>query len=111
MGECVTVNTSVFEPNIYDVIRWRFGDQKSPIVEVNRATGDIPKYDNIADGRFRDRLQLDYWTGSLTITHTKPTDSGEYEVDIISNSKYTIHKTFSVTVRGEYIKSFSVIIL
>ncbi|KAG1946333.1 hypothetical protein F2P79_013799 [Pimephales promelas] len=99
MGECVTVNTSDFEPNIYDVIRWRFGDQKSPIVEVNRATGDIPKYDNIADGRFRDRLQLDYWTGSLTITHTKPTDSGEYEVDIISNSKYTIHKTFSVTVR------------
>ncbi|XP_077081371.1 uncharacterized protein LOC143735027 [Siphateles boraxobius] len=101
MGEFVTLYTGVFEPKKYDVIRWRFADQKSPIAEVNRATGNISIYGNVADGSFKTRLQLDYWTGSLTITNTKPTDSGEYEVDIISSSKYTIHKTFSVTVRGE----------
>ncbi|XP_056109091.1 uncharacterized protein LOC130086895 [Rhinichthys klamathensis goyatoka] len=108
MGEFVTLNTGVFEPKKYDVIRWRFGDQKSSIAEVNRASGNTSKY--VADGRFRDRLQLDYWTGSLTITHTKPTDSGEYEVDIIASSRETIHKSFSVTVSGsDEVRTVSVI--
>ncbi|KAL0161519.1 hypothetical protein M9458_045244, partial [Cirrhinus mrigala] len=57
---------------------------------------EIQKYDAI---RFRDRLQLDQQTGSLTIIKTETNHSGRYEVEI-SSSKHTIHKTFNVTVSG-----------
>jgi len=107
MGEYITLPAGVTNTQMYDVIQWKFGDKKSLIAEVNMNTGNV-SYEG-PDENFKGRLQLDYWTGSLTITNTKPKDSGEYEVDIISNGKYTIHKTFNVTVRGEYIKSFSVI--
>ncbi|XP_067271501.1 uncharacterized protein [Pseudorasbora parva] len=105
VGEFVTLPTGVTDTKTYDVMRWRFEDQKSPIAEVNRMTGNV-SYDGAGE-KFKDRLQMDYWTGSLTITSTRNTDSGKYEVDLIKSSKYTIHKSFTVTVRGE-IKSVSV---
>ncbi len=57
--------------------------------------------------RFRDRLQLDNQTGSLIITNTRTTDSGDYELKIIiSDSSFCINrvKRFSVSVTGEYNK-------
>ncbi|XP_067271502.1 uncharacterized protein [Pseudorasbora parva] len=97
VGEFVTLPTGVTDTKTYDVMRWRFEDQKSPIAEVNRMTGNV-SYDGAGE-KFKDRLQMDYWTGSLTITSTRNTDSGKYEVDLIKSSKYTIHKSFTVTVR------------
>uniref|UniRef100_A0A672MV01 Immunoglobulin domain-containing protein n=1 Tax=Sinocyclocheilus grahami TaxID=75366 RepID=A0A672MV01_SINGR len=52
------------------------------------------------DERFRDRLKLDYQTGSLTITNTTTTDSGLYHKQVISGSSIN-QGIFSVTVYGE----------
>uniref|UniRef100_A0A8C2JSU7 Immunoglobulin domain-containing protein n=1 Tax=Cyprinus carpio TaxID=7962 RepID=A0A8C2JSU7_CYPCA len=97
-GDSVTLHT---DPTyIHNVIQWRYGQQKSPVAEINRTAGNFKTYDG-PDERFRGRLKLDQ-TGSLTITNIGTRDSGLYEVEIIStSSRYTTHHTqsFSVTVR------------
>ncbi|KAK7136658.1 hypothetical protein R3I93_016870 [Phoxinus phoxinus] len=100
VGYSVTLNTDLIEIQRDDVIQWRFEHLNPPIAEINRKDRKISKHDG-PDERFRGRLQLDYWTGSLTITHTSTKHSGFYEVDIISTSNHTIHKSFTVTVSGE----------
>ncbi|KTF93875.1 hypothetical protein cypCar_00048134 [Cyprinus carpio] len=59
-------------------------------------------YDDVLDGRFRDRLKLDNQTGSLTITDTRTTDSGRYKLQMNS-----VGKCFKITVFG-VLKSVSV---
>uniref|UniRef100_A0A671PQQ9 Ig-like domain-containing protein n=1 Tax=Sinocyclocheilus anshuiensis TaxID=1608454 RepID=A0A671PQQ9_9TELE len=54
-----------------DLILWRFGH-------------DSP------DGRFRDGLELDHQTGSLTITNTRTTDFGLYEVKISHSTRLPV---------------------
>ncbi|XP_026104733.1 uncharacterized protein LOC113076287 [Carassius auratus] len=85
-----------------DLIRWLFGDreQQTGIAEFNVKTRKISTYDYVADGRFRDRLELNKTTGSLTINNTRTTDSGVYKLEIRSSSGVT-EQTFTVTVRGE----------
>ncbi len=94
-GGSVTLHTDVPEIQRYDVIRWRFGQQTSPVAEINRTAGIFNTSDG-PDGIFRDRLMLNNQTGSLTINTTETNHSGHYEVEI--SSKHTIHKSFSVTV-------------
>ncbi len=94
-GGSVTLHTDVPEIERYDVIRWRFGQQTSPVAEINRTAGIFNTSDG-PDGIFRDRLTLNNQTGSLTINTTETNHSGHYEVEI--SSKHTIHKSFSVTV-------------
>ncbi len=95
VGDSVTLHTDVPEIQRYDVIRWRFGQQTSPVAEINRTAGIFNTSDG-PDGIFRDRLTLNNQTGSLTINTTETNHSGHYEVEI--SSKHTIHKSFSVTV-------------
>ncbi|KAL0161421.1 hypothetical protein M9458_045146, partial [Cirrhinus mrigala] len=103
-GDSVTLYTDVPDIQRYAVIRWWFGQQNSTIAEINRTPSDEKTGRNFntyygPDERFRDRLQLDNQTGSMTIRNIETSHSGIYEAEIISSSrKHTIHKSFTVTV-------------
>ncbi|XP_058615660.1 uncharacterized protein LOC131529782 isoform X2 [Onychostoma macrolepis] len=97
-GDPVTLNTDV-ETNQQEDIKWYFNDIR--IAEISGDFSDICTDVQCNNGteRFRDRLQLDHQTGSLTITNTRTTDAGLYELKIISSSNIS-EKTFNVTVFG-----------
>ncbi len=95
-GESVTLEIDV---NTDNEIQWRFGHSKILLAQINRENGLKTVNDDALGGRFRDRLKLDHQTGSLTITDTRTTDSGLYEV--IGSSTQTPLNTFNLTVYGE----------
>ncbi|XDV23889.1 hypothetical protein PO909_028247 [Leuciscus waleckii] len=86
-GESAILYTGVIR-KLNDSITWYFND--TLIAEI---TGD--------QKRFSDRLKLDHQTGSLTITNTRNTDSGEYTLQI-NSSRFSIIKSVSVSVTGEF---------
>ncbi|XP_059424813.1 uncharacterized protein LOC132159313 [Carassius carassius] len=105
-GESVTLDTPGVK-NPYDVITWCFND--SLIAEI---TGDQTHIctDVHCEERFRDRLKLDQ-TGSLIITHTRSTDSGDYTLKIRSMRNHysvTSIKSFTVSVTGSGLSSAAV---
>lgn len=72
-GDSVTLHTDVTDiQGDITVIQWIFGSENTDIViaEINReaTSNDVHK-------RFRDRVQLDIHTRSLTITNFRTTDS------------------------------------
>ncbi|XP_039522281.1 uncharacterized protein LOC120475678 [Pimephales promelas] len=88
VGDSVTLDSNVSEMQNNE-IEWRFDGIR--IAKVMK--GNPTYYDN---ARFTDRLKLER-TGSLTITDTRITDTGVYELSIIIiNNEIT--KTFRVTV-------------
>ncbi|XP_056118647.1 uncharacterized protein LOC130096041 [Rhinichthys klamathensis goyatoka] len=92
-GENVTLDTGVSELQRDDQILWRFASEDTIIAKRDRNTNQTTD----PDGRFGDRLQMDDQTGSLSITNTKITDSGDYHLQISSRDKVS-YKTFRVTV-------------
>ncbi|XP_016362921.1 uncharacterized protein LOC107704499 [Sinocyclocheilus anshuiensis] len=96
-GDSVTLNSGRTEIMDDDVIQWKFASEDTLIAEINKQTGSITVYDDVLGGRFRDRLKLDNQTGSLTITNTRTTDSGVYQ--LYNNDILGI--IFSLTVYGE----------
>ncbi|XDV23703.1 hypothetical protein PO909_028165 [Leuciscus waleckii] len=95
-GDSVTLNTDVTEIHEDDDILWKFGAEKSIIAKMNKKNQISSTYDDVPDGRFRDRLKLDDQTGSLTITNTTTEHTGVYQLDI-RGAKLT-SKSFSVSV-------------
>uniref|UniRef100_A0A8C1KMF0 Ig-like domain-containing protein n=1 Tax=Cyprinus carpio TaxID=7962 RepID=A0A8C1KMF0_CYPCA len=94
-GDSVTLNSDLTEIHEDDDILWKFGAENPLIVSIRGAAGIISIYD-VPDERFRDRLKLDYQTGSLTITDITTEHTGLYKLEI--NGKKQISKTFSVSV-------------
>lgn len=99
LGEDVTLYTDLTEPR--DMITWYFNGIL--IAQINgylSYTCPDVQCDNSTE-TFRDRLKLDQQTGSLTITNSRITDSGEYSVEIINDDIFT-ERLFTVTVTGKF---------
>ncbi|XP_067271053.1 uncharacterized protein [Pseudorasbora parva] len=79
-GDSVTLNSRLTELKDDDLIQWRFGN--TLIAEINKRADSFTVYDDVLDGRFRDRLKLDNQTGSLTITNITMKDAGDYDLQI-----------------------------
>uniref|UniRef100_A0A8C1Y6A4 Immunoglobulin domain-containing protein n=1 Tax=Cyprinus carpio TaxID=7962 RepID=A0A8C1Y6A4_CYPCA len=95
-GDSVTLHTDV-KTNQQEEIRWYFND-----IRIAQITEDLSficadVQCTYSDERFRDRLELDHQTGSLTITNTRTTDSGVYHKQVISGSNIN-NGIFGVTV-------------
>ncbi|XP_052407119.1 uncharacterized protein LOC127952546 [Carassius gibelio] len=73
-----------------DLIVWTSGAQNRLVVKCDSGKVTYGK-------QFRDRLNLNPKTGSLTITNIRFTDSGHFKLQII-NSEQTTFKRFDVTV-------------
>ncbi|XP_048027936.1 uncharacterized protein LOC125256211 isoform X2 [Megalobrama amblycephala] len=94
-GDSVTLNSDIIEMKDDDLIRWWFGNENTLIAEINKQVDRITVYDDVLDGRFRDRLKLDNQTGSLTITNTRTEYAGDYV--LITGAKRSL-KAFRVSV-------------
>ncbi|XP_026113581.1 uncharacterized protein LOC113092179 isoform X3 [Carassius auratus] len=96
-GDSVTLNTDVSEILTDHLILWTFRDQNSEtrLAEIYKKIKSV--YDIKENNeRFRDRLQIDEQTGSLTVTNINKLHSGLYKVQIINGD--VKHKSFSVAV-------------
>ncbi|XP_067272570.1 SLAM family member 5-like [Pseudorasbora parva] len=93
-GDSVTLNTRLTEIKD-DEILWRFGDKDTVIAEINKPADSFTVYDDVRDGRFRDRLKLDNQTGSLTITNITTKHAGLYQLQI---KKYWASSYISLSV-------------
>ncbi|XP_048050769.1 uncharacterized protein LOC125270828 [Megalobrama amblycephala] len=106
-GDSVTLDSDLTEMKDVDVIQWRFGNENTLIAEINVTADRITVYDDVLDGRFRDRLKLDNQTGSLTITDITTEHAGDYilEINRVRKRKVNVHiyVFMSVSVReGSY---------
>ncbi|XP_067300787.1 uncharacterized protein [Pseudorasbora parva] len=95
VGDSVALNSNLTEIKDDNVIRWWFGD--TVIAEINKRDDRFTVYDDVLDGRFRDRLKLDNQTGSLTITDIRTEDDGDYTLEMSVSDRYSL-KAFSVSV-------------
>ncbi|XP_016085931.1 SLAM family member 5-like isoform X1 [Sinocyclocheilus grahami] len=96
-GDSVTLHTDLTDLQEYELILWTFGSGSTRIAQINNVVNKISLYNDVLDGKFRDRLQLDDRTGSLTITDSRTEDSGLYELQIIGG-KEVPPKKFSIFV-------------
>ncbi|XP_016302420.1 SLAM family member 5-like isoform X2 [Sinocyclocheilus anshuiensis] len=92
-GDSVTLNTDVTKVQRDDQILWMFGPKETRIAEIYKHSIDMFS----SNGTFGDRLQLDSFTGSLTIRNIRSTDSGLYKRQIRSD-RGNSDKTFNATV-------------
>ncbi|XP_056304007.1 uncharacterized protein LOC130216143 [Danio aesculapii] len=93
-GTSATFQSGIFKIHQADVIIWRCEHGDSVIAKISNGT--FSTFDG-ADGRFRDTLELDHKTGSLTIQNIKTGHAGLYHMDMIG-SRRTIFKRISLSV-------------
>ncbi|KAI7791160.1 hypothetical protein IRJ41_011044 [Triplophysa rosa] len=90
----LTLHTEVAFTRRPDMIKWMFGD-----ICIAGYVGKSPAHD-VNNDRFKNRLEMDPATGSLTIANTKTTDSGRYTLMISPDLTGDSQRKFFVTVRG-----------
>ncbi|KAA0711875.1 hypothetical protein E1301_Tti013480 [Triplophysa tibetana] len=95
-GENVTLHTDLTDIQSVHLILWRFGPQETLLARIHRKANEISICADVLDGMFRDRLQVDDQTGSLTITNITTQHSGLYQMTIISKTQTSY--TFIVSV-------------
>ncbi|XP_056615517.1 uncharacterized protein LOC130430426 [Triplophysa dalaica] len=95
-GESVTLHINPDEIQNSSDLLWMFNDEETFLAKIDRETNQTSIPGN-NDERFRNRLQMDDQTGSLTITDVRTTDSGLYKLQISSSSGIS-YKRFYVTV-------------
>ncbi|XP_059426077.1 uncharacterized protein LOC132160326 [Carassius carassius] len=78
-GDTVILHTDIIKKE-HDKLLWYFGDTRIALINGHPNTSCL--YDG-PDGRFRDRLEVDYETGSLIITNITTQHTGRYEAEII----------------------------
>ncbi|ROL49299.1 T-lymphocyte surface antigen Ly-9 [Anabarilius grahami] len=91
-GDSVTLEISLTEMKDGNQIQWMFG--KYLLAEINVNNDSITVYDDVPDGRFRNRLKVDNQTGFLTITNITTEHAGVYEV----NTNQPMSTSFILTV-------------
>lgn len=105
-GETVTLKTGVTDVQRDDRVRWKYADSR--VSESTTLYSVIAVCDKRTDrllvkegpgGKFKDRLQLDHQTGNLTIKNMRVKDSGQFKVEIKSNTN-PLTKTIKVNVRA-----------
>ncbi|XP_067258916.1 uncharacterized protein [Chanodichthys erythropterus] len=78
-GQSVTLHADS-EAHKDALMLWRFGDKGILLAKIDLETKNTSL--NEDDERFKDRLELDNQTGSLTITNTRTEHAGLYEVQM-----------------------------
>ncbi|CAM4596984.1 unnamed protein product [Leuciscus chuanchicus] len=98
VGDSVTLHTDIEKIKKNDDILWRFGPDSPHILiaEIIKWSYMFSIYMS-QQVPFRDRLQLDNQTGSLTIKKTRYEHSGVYKLTIVNGRKTSI-RSFSVKV-------------
>ncbi|XP_073721595.1 uncharacterized protein [Misgurnus anguillicaudatus] len=98
-GDSVSLHTNTKTQKDH-LIEWRFGDQQDLIARINGEPTSLKIYDDVLDGRFKDKLKVNTENGDLTITNiTTNNNTGDYKLEI-SNRAIT-RKTFIINVSGD----------
>ncbi|XP_050957980.1 uncharacterized protein LOC127159116 isoform X1 [Labeo rohita] len=94
-GESVTLDTLI--KTLHHSLSWYFNDSRIAEISGNQSKIFTDVQCEDGDERFRNRLKVDHSSGSLTITNSRITDSGDYQLNITS-SRFSIIRRFSVSV-------------
>ncbi|KAL0161090.1 hypothetical protein M9458_044815, partial [Cirrhinus mrigala] len=95
-GDDVTLNPDT-EIQTGDEIQWRFGAEDTLIAEIKKETGEMTTHDG-PDEIFKNSLELNKTTGSLTITFFEIQHTGLYTLKIRRGRK-ALNKRFQVSVK------------
>ncbi|XP_058615561.1 uncharacterized protein LOC131529722 isoform X2 [Onychostoma macrolepis] len=95
-GDSVTLYTDI-ETIQQEEIRWYFNDFCIADITGDQSKNSTDVQCNNGAKIFRNRLKVNYMTGSLTITNISTTDSGLYKLQINSSSD-SLLQLFSVSV-------------
>ncbi|XP_073718044.1 uncharacterized protein [Misgurnus anguillicaudatus] len=98
-GDSVSLHTNTKTQKDH-LIEWRFGKQQDLIARINGEPTSLKIYDDVLDGRFKDKLKVNTENGDLTITNiTTNNNTGDYKLEI-SNRAIT-RETFIINVSGD----------